>query len=64
MLEIPIHRKLNLTVEEAKKYSGIGINRIRALMDEPDCDFVLNVGTHKLIKREKFEIYILTRNYI
>lgn len=63
--EIPIWKKLNLTIEEAAHYSGIGIHKIRELMDEDDCDFVLKIGTKKnLIKRVKFEKYILAHEAI
>ena len=55
---IPIWHKLNLTIEEASAYSGIGINKLRAITDEPGCNFVLTKGTHKLIKRKQFEEYI------
>lgn len=62
---IPIWEKLNITIEEAANYSGIGIHKIRELMKEKDCDFVLKVGTNKnLIKRIKFEKYILAHEAI
>ena len=57
-----IFEKLNISVEEAVAYSGVGRNRIRELMKEPDCDFVLRVGERKsLIRREKFEEYLMPR---
>lgn len=57
--EIPIWNKLNITVEEAAAYSGIGVHKIRELMNERDCDFILKVGRKKnLIKRVKFEQYM------
>ena len=58
MIEIPIWQKTTLTVEEAAAYSGIGINKIRQLSDKEDCEFVLWVGTKRLIKRRKFDEYI------
>lgn len=65
MNEVPIWEKLNITVEEAAKYSNIGVHKIREIMNEKDCDFILNVGYgKKLIKRNKFEKYILSRNAI
>ena len=39
-LEIPIWEKSNLTLEEAAVYSGIGVNKIRALSDDDECEFV------------------------
>ncbi len=62
---IPIWEKLNITVSEAAAYSGIGENKIREMMEELDCDFVLKVGSRKsLIKRVKFEKYILSREAV
>ncbi|MCD8180321.1 MAG: helix-turn-helix domain-containing protein [Firmicutes bacterium] len=58
MREIPIWEKSNLTLEETAAYSGIGVNKLRAITDKNDCDFVLWVGTKRLIKRRKFDEYI------
>lgn len=52
---IPIWKKLNLTLEEASMYSGIGMHRLRELTESPECNFVLMKGTHRLIKRKQFE---------
>ena len=53
---IPICNKLNLTIEEASQYSGIGTKRLRDITDSKDCDFVMYVGnSKKLIKRLEFE---------
>ena len=48
--EIPIWEKANLTIEEAAAYFGIGTNKLR--------EFVIWVGTKRLIKRKKFEKYL------
>lgn len=56
--EVPIWAKSNLTLEEAAAYSGIGINKLRQLTDDEDCEFVLWLGTKQLIKRRKFDEYI------
>lgn len=55
---VPIYRKQNLTIKEAAEYSNIGINRLELLVKEPNCPFVLMVGSKKLIKRRKFDEYI------
>lgn len=55
---VPVWLKACLTLEEAASYFGIGINKIRTLSDEPNCDFVLWVGNKRLIKRQKFERYL------
>lgn len=57
-LQVPIHRKQNLTLQEAAAYSNIGINRLTALMQKDDCNFVLCVGNKRLIKRRLFDEYI------
>ena len=55
---VPIHLKAALTIREAAEYSNIGINRIDAMLRQPNCPFVLFVGTRKLVKRREFEDYI------
>lgn len=53
--EIPILEKSNLTLEEAAAYSGIGINKLRKLTDNEDCEFVLWIGSKRLLKRKKLD---------
>lgn len=53
--EIPIWEKSNLTLEEAAAYFGIGINKLREMTDERGCEYVLWVGTKRLIERKKFD---------
>nr|DAZ45145.1 MAG TPA: excisionase [Caudoviricetes sp.] len=58
-IEIPIWHKQNLTLEEASKYSQIGIDKLRTITDDEDCNFVLWIGNRKrLIKRKLFDQYI------
>lgn len=56
--KVPIHLKTTLTIKEAAEYSNIGINKIESLLKQPNCPFVLYVGTKKLVKRKAFEVYI------
>lgn len=58
MKEVPIWEKSNLTLEEAAAYSGIGINKLRTLSDDEDCNFVLWVGSKRLIKRRALDRFI------
>lgn len=58
MKEVPIWEKSNLTLEEAAAYFGIGINKLRQITDENDCQFVLWNGNKRLIKRKSFEQYL------
>lgn len=57
-IEVPIWEKANLTLEEAAAYSGIGINRLREITNQKGCDFVIFVGTKRLIKRKLFEKHL------
>ena len=57
-MEVPIWEKLNLTIEEASAYSGIGICTLHKMAREPNCPFVLYVGKKKLIKRREFEKFL------
>lgn len=56
--EVPVWEKANLTLTEAAAYSNIGVNRLREISDEPNCPFVLWVGTKRLIKRKLFDAYL------
>ena len=55
---LPIDRKMLLSIREAAEYSNIGINKIDELLKQPNCPFVLFVGTKQLVKRKAFEAYI------
>ena len=55
---LPIDRKMLLSIREAAEYSNIGINKIDEVLKQPNCPFVLYVGTRKLVKRRAFEEYI------
>ena len=55
---LPMDRKMLLSIREAAEYSNIGINKIDELLKQPNCPFVLYVGTKKLVKRNAFEEFI------
>ena len=57
-VRVPIHLKITLTIREAAEYSNIGINKIDSMLKQPNCPFVLYVGTRKLVKRKEFDEYI------
>ena len=59
--KIPIYKKLTLTIREAAEYSNIGINKIDSMLKQPNCPFVLYVGSKKLVKRKAFEDYLETK---
>lgn len=58
MKEVPIWEKSNLSLDEAAAYSGIGVNKLRELTNERNCQFVLLVCNKRLIKRRLFDQYI------
>lgn len=58
---VPIHLKLTLSIKETSEYSNIGINKIDAMLKQPNCPFVLYVGSKKLVKRKEFEAYISSK---
>ena len=58
---LPIDRKMLLSISEAAEYSNIGINKIDEMLKQPNCPFVLYVGTKKLVKRKAFEEFIEER---
>lgn len=55
---VPIWEKENLTLSEAALYFGIGQNRLHALTQIRNCNFVLFVGNRRMIKRKAFEKYL------
>lgn len=55
---VPVWEKTNLTLEEAAAYSGIGIHKLRELSNDRRCEFVLFVGSKRLIKRKLFDAWI------
>ena len=52
--------KFLLTIEEASRYFGIGENKLRAMASYGKTpDWAVYNGKRMLIKREKFEKYLL-----
>ena len=60
-MPLPIDHKMLLSIREAAEYSNIGINKIDEMLKQPNCPFVLYVGSKKLVKRKAFEEYIADR---
>jgi excisionase family DNA binding protein len=56
-----LKEKKLLSVTEASKLFGIGMNRIRELSNDKDCPFVIWIGSHRKIKREEFEKFLKGR---
>lgn len=57
--EVPLWERVTLTLDEAAAYTGVGINRLRDISNDENCDFVLWVGSKRLLKRKPLEAYIL-----
>ena len=57
--EVPIWEKVTITIEEAAAYSNIGVNKLYELTNNNNCPFVLWVGNKRLVKRKKFEDFIV-----
>ena len=55
---IQVWERVTLTVQEAVDYTGIGRDKLYELTDRDDCEFVLRVGSRRLLKRKKLEEYI------
>lgn len=55
---VPIWERRNLTLDEASVYTGIGVDKLREISNNDDCDFVLWVGTKRLLKRKQLEDYL------
>lgn len=55
---VPLWMKTTLTLEEANAYSGISINKLVELSDDPDCDFIMWVGRKRLFKRKRLDEFV------
>lgn len=62
--EVPIWEKYCLTLDEAAAYFGIGVNKLREMSDEPNCQFVIFNGSKRLIKRRKLEENLIDTDVI
>lgn len=56
--DVPIWHKSNLTLTEAAKYFNVGMDELRKITNDEDCNFVLWVGNKRLIKRELMDEYL------
>ena len=56
---VPIWERVTITLEEASAFSGIGINKLREMSDDPVCEYVIWVGNRRMFKRKKLEEYLL-----
>lgn len=47
-----------LTLEEASRYTGLGVQKLRDLTNVPNCQMVLWNGSKRMFKRGKLEEYL------
>ena len=58
-VQVSIHQKYVLSIDEAALYFHIGVNRLRRLvLEHKNADWVLWNRSHALIKRARFEKFI------
>lgn len=58
MKTVPLWERSHLTLAEAAQYTGIGINKLREITNRENCNFVLWVGTKRLIKRKLLDKFL------
>ena len=61
---ILIKDKINLTIKEAAQYSNIGETKIRKLLEQKGCPFILKIGNKNLVKRTEFEKFLEDAHYL
>lgn len=57
-MDVRICEKTTLTLEEAAALTNIGINKLREISNEKNCNFVLWVGNKRLLKRKELDEFI------
>jgi len=60
---VPVWKKYALTLEEAAQYYGIGINKLREVVDQND-RYMIMVGKKRLVKRELFAQFLDTQRVL
>lgn len=63
-IQIPIWEKANLTIDEASAYFHIGTTKLREMTENKKANYVLEIGTRRLIKRKQFEKFLENRRFI
>lgn len=56
--DVPIWNKCLLSLPEAAVYTGIGMCKLRAMSNEPGCDYIVWVGGRRMFKRTKLEEHL------
>lgn len=59
--EVPISDlsyKLLLTIDEAARYTGLGLQKLREISNTPNCQIIMWNGSKRMFKRKKLEEYL------
>jgi len=57
-ITVPVWERATITLEEAAAYTGIGVKKLREMTNQPACDYVIWVGSKRMIKRRKLDEYL------
>ena len=55
---VPVHEKYLLTLEEAARYTGLGMQKLRDMSNDENCNFVIWNGSKRMFKRARLEEYL------
>ena len=47
-----------MSLNEAAEYTGVGVHKLAALSDDPNCEFVFWIGRKRMFKRDKLVDYL------
>ena len=57
-ITVPLEQRILLTIPEAAKYTGIGVNRLRRLANKRNSKLIIWVGARKMFKRKQLDEYL------
>ena len=57
-ITVPLEQRILLTIPEAAKYTGIGVNRLRRLANKRNSKLIVWVGARKMFKRKQLDEYL------
>ena len=60
----PVWQKKFLTIEETNAYTGIGLNKLISMTEEPGCNYMVWYGPKRMIRRAEFEKFIAEAKYV
>ena len=61
---VPIWKKVLISVDEAAIYTSIGVKKLRKLTEDPDCKFVLWIGSKRMLKRKLLDEFLHNAYFI